>query len=265
MPGFSDSFQREVPAIVLVFAAFMTFWSKHAKKIPRLILVGLLVAFPFVMLRVPFVRRVLADLVTYMREVPLGGVVIFLGAETLALMVTTPIWVMSSLAGYAYGFGWGMALASPAIAICASVVFLVGRLFMRKLISAKPSESHFWRAVDHAVRRDGFKVAFLMRVAVAIPQNLATYMLAATPLKLRDFALGTFFGLMPVTALHVYLGSQVQSAAALISGQSSAKGPLAWISLGLGLVVSLSVVFIASRYARRALDEALAEAAKAQG
>jgi uncharacterized membrane protein YdjX (TVP38/TMEM64 family) len=240
----------------------MTFWAKHKSKFPRLILFGLLLALPFVLLRVQFVRRVLVDLVTYMREVPVGGIAIFLAVETVALMLTTPLWLMSGLAGYAYGFGWGLVLAWPAVTLCACIVFLVGRTFTKRVVSSRTSETHFWRAVNHAVQTNGLEVAFLMRIAVAIPQNIATYMLSATPLKLRDFALGTFCGLLPATTLHVYVGSNVESAAALVSGQNSTRGPLAWVSLAVGLILTVGVVVIASRYARRALDQALAEAAR---
>jgi len=100
-----------------------------------------------------------------------------------------------------------------------------------------------------------------MRVAVAIPQNIATFMLSATPLKLRDFALASFLGLLPVTTLHVYVGANVESAAMLISGKHSAQGTLGWVSLVVGFVLTLTAVIVASRHARRALDHALAEAA----
>ncbi|MBK9260341.1 MAG: VTT domain-containing protein [Polyangiaceae bacterium] len=241
----------------------MAISAKHWKRLSRLLLVGLLLAFPFVVMRVPLVRRALVDLVEFMREVPLLGVGLFLVIETIALLVTTPLWLMSGLAGYAYGFGWGLLLAWPGVTLCACIVFLVGRTFANKIFLARSAETHFWRAVDHAVRTSGFKITLLMRLAVTFPQNLATYMLSATSLKLRDFALGTFCGLFPATVVHAYIGSNVESAAALVSGEHSARGPLAWVTMVLGLALTLAAVFVASRYARRALDQALAEAARA--
>jgi uncharacterized membrane protein YdjX (TVP38/TMEM64 family) len=215
-------------------------------------------------MRVPLVRRALVDLVEFMRDVPMLGVGLFLVVETIALLVTTPLWLMSGLAGYAYGFTWGLLLAWPAVTCCACIVFLVGRTFARKVISARSGEAHFWRAVNQAVRTNGFKIAFLMRMAVVFPQNIATYMLSATSLKLRDLALGSFLGFFPATVVHVYVGSNVENAAALISGENSARGPLAWVTIVLGLVATIAAVFVASRHARRALDEALAEAARSR-
>jgi uncharacterized membrane protein YdjX (TVP38/TMEM64 family) len=116
--------------------------------------------------------------------------------------------------------------------------------------------------VDRAAQKDGFKVALLMRLAVALPQNLITYMLSATSIKSRDFVLGSFLGYLPATVVHVYLGSNVASAAALIAGESSKRGPWAWVTALLGFVLTVTALLIASRYARRALDEALAEGAR---
>jgi uncharacterized membrane protein YdjX (TVP38/TMEM64 family) len=243
----------------------MTFWEKHKHRIKRILLLGLVLLIPFLAMRVPAVRRALVDLVAFMRETPLQGITLFLVVETFALLVTTPTWLMSGLAGYAYGFAWGFVLAWPALIVCASLVFLIGRLFAQKYVAARSAETHFWKAVDRAAGKDGFKVALLMRLAVALPQNLITYMLSATSIKLRDFVLGSFLGYMPATIVHVYVGSNVESAAALISGESSNRGPGAWMTVTLGFVLTVTALIIVSRYARRALDEALAEGARATG
>jgi uncharacterized membrane protein YdjX (TVP38/TMEM64 family) len=243
----------------------MAFWVKHKQRIKRLILLGLVLLFPFLVMRVPAVRRVLVNLVALMREMPLQGITLFLVIETFALLVTAPTWLMSGLAGYAYGFTWGFVLAWPALIVCASVVFLIGRLFARKYVVARSAETHFWKAVDRATRKDGFKVALLMRLAVALPQNLITYMLSATSIKLRDFVFGSLLGYVPATVVHVYVGSNVASAAALISGESSNRGPGTWVMAGLGFVLTVTALIVVSRYARRALDEALAEGARAIG
>ena len=243
----------------------MTFWAKHKHRIKRLLLLGLVLLIPFLVMRVPTVRRALVDLVAFMRETPLQGIALFLVIEAFALLVTTPTWLMSGLAGYAYGFAWGFVLAWPALIASASVVFLVGRIFAKKFVSARSAETHFWKAVDRAARKDGFKVALLMRLAVALPQNLITYMLSATSMTMRDFVVGSFLGFLPATVVHVYLGSNVASAAALIAGETSNRGPGAWMTAVLGFVLTVSALFVVSRYARKALDEALAEGARGSG
>lgn len=240
----------------------MTFWDKHKKQIQRIVGLALVVSIPFVVMRTPMIRQALADLVTLMREAPLSGIALFLAIETLALSLTTPIWLMSGLAGYAYGFVWGFALAWPGLVVAKTVAFLVGRVFVKKWALARPGETHFWKAVNRAVQKDGFKVVLLMRLAVVLPQNLLTYMLSATSLRLRDFLAGSCLGLVPATIVHAYVGSHVENLAAFVAGESQSRGPGAWITAALGLVLTISALAVISRYARKALDEVLTEGAR---
>ncbi len=232
------------------------------RRLERVLLILGLLALPLVLLRSPAVRGALVSLVTYMREAGVAGVALFLGVEVLALSITTPLWVMSGLAGYAYGFGKGIAVAWPAVTLAVCACFLLGRVSIGKFLSLRAGEAYFWRAIDRAVRADGFKITLLLRVTFALPQNLGTYMLSATPLSLRDFAAGSFLGLLPATLFHVYLGASVESAAALVSGEAKAQGTLAWVTLVLGLVVTLGALVITSRIARRSLDKALSASPK---
>lgn len=240
----------------------MTFWSKWGKRVKPLILLGIILALPLVMMRVPGVRKALVDLVAFMRAAPLAGAGLFFVIEAIAFVLTVPVWIMSGLAGYAYGFERGLLVAWPAVISSASVVFLVGRTFARKWVAARSSEMHYWKAVNRAVQKDGFKVTLLMRLAVALPQNLISYTLSATSLRLRDFVLGSMLGYIPATLVHVYVGANVDNAAAFIAGESANRGPWAWVTAVLGGVLTVSMLVLISRHARKVLDEALAEAAR---
>lgn len=233
-------------------------WRRVFKALPLL----LLVALPFVLLRLPEVRGALLSLVAFMRTSGGLGVLVFLVVEAAVMVCTAPIWIMSALAGYAYGFSWGLVVACPGVALGACAAFLVGRASLGRLLKQRPGQGQFFRAVDHAVRNEGLKITLLMRLTVVVPQNLSSYMLSATPISLRDFALGSFFGLAPVTAFHVYLGSTVESALELVSGKGAARGPVAWIAPVLGGLFTLLAVVWTSRIARRALDKALVAAQK---
>ncbi|MDI1443407.1 VTT domain-containing protein [Polyangium sp. 6x1] len=228
------------------------------RRLERVLLLLGLLALPLVVLRVPAVHRALISLVGFMREAGAAGALVFLGVEVFALAVTTPLWVMSGLAGYAYGFGKGLLIAWPGVTFAACACFLLGRVSIGKFLSARAGETHFWRAVERAIRADGFKITFLLRVTFVFPQNFGTYMLSATPLPLRDFAAASFLGLLPATLFHVYVGASVESAAALLSGEAKAPGSLGWVTLALGFVVTLGALVVTSRIARRSLDKALA-------
>ncbi len=243
----------------------MTFWTKHKKRLERVFLLGLVLLFPLVIMRQPAVRQALVDLVTLMRESPERGIMLFLVIETFALALTAPVWLMSGLAGYTYGFAKGFVVAWPALITAVTGVFLIGRTFGKKWVTARAAQTHYWKAVNRAVEKDGFKITLLMRLAVALPQNLITYVLSATSIKMRNFVKGSFLGFLPATMVHVYLGSNVDNIAAFVAGESSNHGPMAWITVALGLTLTASALYLASRHARKALDEALAEAARQNG
>ena len=79
-------------------------------------------------------------------------------------------------------------------------------------------------------------------------------------MSFRDYVVGSLVGMIPGTAMYVYLGSLITSVTELASGAPSggaAKQALTW----LGFAATVAVTVVITRIARRALDEATADAA----
>ena len=107
---------------------------------------------------------------------------------------------------------------------------------------------------------DGLRIAFLLRVTPLLPQNVLTYVLASTALRLRDFAVGTAFGVIPFTVFYVYVGSLVPSATALLAGDAPDLGAARRVALGGGVLGGGLALLVIGRAARRALRRAIEEA-----
>ncbi|MFO0758723.1 MAG: VTT domain-containing protein [Byssovorax sp.] len=214
---------------------------------------------PFVLLRIPPVRSAMLALVAYMRVAGPMGVVAFLASEIAATAITTPLWMMSGVAGYVYGFPNGVLVALPGITLASCVCFAIGRALLRRPIEQRAKESRFLAALQRAAVSEGLKITLLVRLTFAMPQNLVSYVLSTTPLGLGTFALGTAVGLVPATLFHVYMGSLVTSAAALLAGEAKAQGPLAWVAGAAGVLMTAGGLYLTSRMAKRALDRALAD------
>ena len=226
----------------------------------RIAAIALAIALPFVLLRFPAVRGALVDLMTYMRSAGARGVLAFLVVQAAAALALAPIWLMSGIAGYVYGLGKGTLIALPGSALAACATFGVGRLLARGALSRLATSSPRLAAVARVAEHHGLKITVLLRATPMIPQNLLGYALATTPLKLGQFALGTLIGLIPATVMHVYIGSIVEDAIALVSGKGEMPGALTWIVFGGGALLTLTTVTITTRIARRELRRALDEA-----
>lgn len=226
----------------------------------RVLMIGVLIAIPIVALRNDTSRAWLAEGMLWLRAQGILGLPVFYGVQILSALLTSPIWLMSGIAGYVYGFPYGIAVALPGVALAASCTFLVGRILFRRGLRPRITTSGYFQIIETVARRSGFKAALLLRATPVMPQNLLSYLLAATPMKVHQFALGTLLGMIPMTCLHVYVGSIVGSAAELLSGESPVTGPLRWGSLLLVGALSVAAIVAVSRVAKRALDDALLEA-----
>jgi uncharacterized membrane protein YdjX (TVP38/TMEM64 family) len=181
------------------------------------------------------------------------GVAVFFAAYVVATVVLLPGSLLTLAAGFAYGPVWGLAIASPASVAGATCAFLLGRTVLRGWAARKVAASPRARAIDAAVEREGFKLVLLLRLSPLIPFNLLNYALSVTRVRLAAYVLASFIGMLPVTALYVYLGS-LAPAAAELSTASRSGGGTRTILYVVGLLATVAVVVIVTRTARRALD-----------
>jgi uncharacterized membrane protein YdjX (TVP38/TMEM64 family) len=229
------------------------------RRLAPVLLILALLAVPAVLLQGDALRSGVISLVAYLHRAGPLGLLPFAFAQIVALVLALPLWLMSGVAGYVYGFPWGFLIALPGQTIASCAAFLVGRTLLRRRIEERAAARPFFRAVSRAVETDGLKITLLLRVAIVLPQPILNYLLSTTRLRGRKFALGTLIGFVPSTLLHVYLGSVVESAATLISGEARPRGPLTWVLPALGLVVTVTAVVMTSWLAKRALKDALTE------
>jgi uncharacterized membrane protein YdjX (TVP38/TMEM64 family) len=223
----------------------------------RLAAVGALVALPYVLLRIPAARAWVVGFVGFVRTAGPVGVLALLGFDTVWALVGAPFWVLGTVAGYAYGFAVGVAVGVPVItaAMCAS--FLLGRLAVTRILPPREAGSRRVEAVRRAVETDGLKITLLLRMTPLLPQNVLTYVLASTGLRLRDFVPATALGLIPFTAFYAYVGSLVGDAAALLAGEAPDLGAARWVALGGGLLAGGVALAVIGRAAQKALARAI--------
>jgi uncharacterized membrane protein YdjX (TVP38/TMEM64 family) len=197
-----------------------------------------------------------ADLILRLVETARGlgtlGVVLFFVAYVIGTVAFLPGAPLTLAAGFVYGPVWGLVLASPASVAGASTAFLLGRTLLRDWAAAKVGASPRARAIDAAVEREGWKLVLLLRLSPVFPFNVLNYALSLTRVPFGTYVLASFIGMLPGTALYVYLGSLAPAAAQL--GPAAAAGGAGRTAVyAIGLLATVAVVVVATRLARRAL------------
>jgi uncharacterized membrane protein YdjX (TVP38/TMEM64 family) len=226
-------------------------------------LVGFIVV-PLALLRAPPIRGAIVRLIAFIGDGGEMGLLAYVGAYIASALAVSPIWLFSGMAGYVFGVAKGFALALVSVTLASTVAFALARAAAARLVRRAERADPLLGAVERAVAADGLRMTLLLRVAPIMPQNLLTYVLAATPLSARSFVSGTFFGLVPATIVHVYAGSLVRSAQALVEGKSAPPPALQIATLALGLAAIIAALVIVARAARRELSRRMDESELAE-
>lgn len=175
----------------------------------------------------------------------------------LAAVLMFPASLLTLAAGFLYGPLWGTLLVSPVSVAASALAFLLGRSVAREWIGRRIEQNARFSAIDTAVGADGLKVVFLLRLSPIFPFTLLNYALGLTRVRLRDYVLASFLGMLPGTFLYVYLGSSVANVAALASGKATSGGPWQHVLFWGGLAATILVVVLVTRTARQALNRSL--------
>ena len=227
--------------------------SKPAKFI---LAVLLLAAFAAALMFLPL-REWMVRSVEWVHSLGALGPAVYTILYILAAVLMFPASLLTLAAGFLYGPLWGTLLVSPVSVAASTLVFLLGRSVAREWIRRRIKQNARFSAIDTAVGANGFKVVFLLRLSPIFPFTLLNYALGLTRVRLRDYVLASFLGMLPGTFLYVYLGSSVANVAALASGKATSGGPWQHVLFWGGLAATILVVVLVTRTARQALNRSL--------
>ncbi len=205
------------------------------------------------------VDRWLLAMVEWIRDAGALGVAIYVGVYVVAAVLFLPGSLVTLAAGFAYGPVWGTVIVFPTATLAATIAFLVGRFFARDWVAKKVEGNARFQAIDNAIGKSGFRIVALLRLSPVFPFNLLNYSLGLTKVRLRDYVLASI-GMLPGTALFVYLGSLITSATEIVSGNRPDGGTAQTVLYWGGLGATLLVTVILTRIARRELAKDIGDA-----
>ena len=133
--------------------------------------------------------------------------------------------------------------------IGATLAFLIARRLLREKVRGWARNNRVLQALDQTSKVEGWKVVGLLRLSPLVPFTLQNYFFGATDIPLWHFVTPTFFGIIPGTALYVYIGT--------LGGESASSDNLKAsqiVLFSLGLVATIAVIVFVSRRAKQILD-----------
>jgi uncharacterized membrane protein YdjX (TVP38/TMEM64 family) len=194
----------------------------------------------------------------WMQAHPGASWLLFVLIYIVGTVCFVPAAPMTLAGGALFGVLFGTLLVSVGATIGATLAFLIGRTIARDWIMRRIGAWPRFRAIDRAVGARGFAVVLLARLTPALPFFLLNYAFGVTSVRLRDYLFGSWLGMIPLVAAYAYAGSLAVDLAGALSG-GLRLGAASWALLGLGFAVTLALLFVLTRIARRQFALAIGE------
>jgi uncharacterized membrane protein YdjX (TVP38/TMEM64 family) len=232
---------------------------KQRNVLRYLVLAAVFAALILIAWKLP-AKQWIESFITWIRALGAPGAFLYGVVYAAGAIAMLPGSVLTAGAGLVYGTLIGVLIVSPASVAAATGSFLIARYFARDRVERKLRAYPKFAAIDRAVENQGFKVVLLVRLQPILPFVLLNYGLGLTRVRLRDFVIASWIGMMPATILYVYLGSALHSVSDLFTGgvtkHSAAGLALFWGGLAAGALL----LWLLTRIAKRALQQELNQA-----
>jgi uncharacterized membrane protein YdjX (TVP38/TMEM64 family) len=161
---------------------------------------------------------------------------IFIGLQVAASLLFVPRTVLGIAAGLVFGFFWGTVWAlCGALAGAAAGFALVHWFGVTGLLDESPALGAIVKKYEHG----GWRAVAILRLT-PLPHSVTNTLLAMTNVSWRDYLLGSFLGMLPMTVAQVDIGA---SGSAILNGRQ-------WVLACLTLALGLAATFLLKRFSR---------------
>lgn len=148
------------------------------------------------------------ELLNYVEEHAVLSVIIFAAAYIATVSLSLPIaTLLTLLGGFLFGVVIGAATIVISATIGASIIFIVAKTALGSSLREKAGP--FYNKVADNMQANGFQYMLFMRFVPVVPFFIANILPALFDIKLRDFALTTFLGIIPGTIVYTNIGREL--------------------------------------------------------
>jgi uncharacterized membrane protein YdjX (TVP38/TMEM64 family) len=142
-------------------------------------------------------------------ELGFWGPILILGLAVLHAVVFYPAEIVDAAAGFAYGFFPALLLVMVGWLVNGLVCWAIGHSIARPLLDRWFGAERFER-VERSIERGGATLLIAMRLIPILPFSIVSYAAGAARVPLGRFLWTTMVGYLPITALSVYFGTQLE-------------------------------------------------------
>ncbi|HEY2033454.1 MAG TPA: TVP38/TMEM64 family protein [Rhizomicrobium sp.] len=165
---------------------------------------------------------------------------IFIGLQIAASLLWVPRTILGLAAGLIFGLAWGLVWAIVGATLGAAAGFEFARWMGGEgVLDHSP---RIGRMIQRA-EEGGWRAVAILRLIPGPPHSGINTLLALTELSWRDYLIGSFVGMLPITFVQVEIGA---SGGAVFSGESG------WLIGCVLLALGLAASFLLKRVGRKA-------------
>ncbi|HYC93004.1 MAG TPA: TVP38/TMEM64 family protein [Thermoanaerobaculia bacterium] len=210
--------------------------------IAALVLVALVVA-----VRVLPVAEWIAQFQAWVRAAGALGYVAYVLAYVVCCIFIIPALALTLGAGAIFGFAAGSIVVVIGATLGATAAFLLARTVLRARVERMTAGNAKFQALDRAITAEGTKILWLVRLSGFPPFTWVNYAFGLTGVRLLQYVVITFFGIIPGTLAFTYAG---EAGAAALTGSGNR---IVLIVTAVGAVV---VAVFVGRIALKAIRKA---------
>lgn len=184
---------------------------------------------------------------TWVRGIGPLGYVVYVLAYGVCCVLLIPALALTLGAGAIFGFVAGSLVVIVGATFGATLAFLLARTVLRARVERMTAGNAKFQALDRAITAEGTKILWLVRLSGFPPFTWVNYAFGLTGVRLAQYVVITFFGIIPGTLAFTYAGA---AGAAALTGSGNR---IALIVTAVGAVV---VAVFVGRIALKAIRKA---------
>ena len=155
--------------------------------------------------------------------------------------------------GFFFGLWWGFLIVFAGNVAAAAGSFALSRWVATRWFRQKLSQDAVLRALEPAVKREGWKIILLSQLHPLFPTSLLNYVYGLTRVRFGTYMLWASIGRIPGLFLYAYAGTLGQLGLRIVRGRSYPRVIEYWI-WGGAFVTTALLLAILGRIAYRAVQ-----------